>query len=115
MGLYTLEAISAVIVTVIIDLFITRSNAIKTLNFWISWIIVAIFQIPVDGWLTKLSNPIVIYNAHQFSQIRFPFSIPIEDFAYGFSLTLLTITIWLRTGPKRQSADNGSDLDNIEG
>nr|WP_298207436.1 lycopene cyclase domain-containing protein [Ferrimicrobium sp.] len=99
MGLYTIEALTAVIITVLIDLAITKSGAIKTLNFWITWLIVALFQIPVDGWLTKLSSPIVIYNPHDFSGIRFPFSIPIEDFAYGFALTLLTITIWLRLKP----------------
>jgi lycopene cyclase domain-containing protein len=108
MGLYTSEALSAVIVVVIIDLLITRSAAISTLNFWVTWIIVALFQIPVDGWLTKLSNPIVIYNAHQFSQVRFPFSVPIEDFAYGFALTLLTITLWLRLAPKSRTADKDS-------
>jgi lycopene cyclase domain-containing protein len=108
MGLYTSEALTAVVVTVIIDLLITRSAAIRTLNFWITWIIVALFQIPVDGWLTKLSSPIVIYNAHQFSKIRFPFSIPIEDFAYGFALTLLTITLWLRLAPKSHSASEDS-------
>ncbi len=105
MGLYTLEALTAVIVTVMIDLLITKSAAIRTLNFWIAWIIVALFQIPVDGWLTKLSSPIVIYNAHQFSQIRFPFSIPIEGFAYGFALT---ITLWLRLAPTCHSASKDS-------
>jgi lycopene cyclase domain-containing protein len=103
-GLYTIEAIGAVLATIIIDRFVTKSRALRTLNFWIAWIIVAIFQIPVDGWLTKLSSPIVIYNAHQFSGIRFPWSIPIEDFAYGFALTLLTITLWLRFAPNGDNA-----------
>ncbi|MGC9154129.1 MAG: lycopene cyclase domain-containing protein [Ferrimicrobium sp.] len=106
MGLYTIEALTAVIIVVAIDLVLTKSKAVKTLNFWIAWIIVALFQIPVDGWLTKLSSPIVIYNSHDFSGIRFPLSIPIEDFAYGFALTLLTITIWLRLQP---AGDRHSD------
>ncbi|GAC1314835.1 MAG: hypothetical protein NVSMB16_11590 [Acidimicrobiales bacterium] len=54
------------------------------------------FMIPVDGWLTKLSAPIVIYDRRQFSGLRFPFSIPIEDFVYGFALVTLTLLLWVR-------------------
>ena len=43
-------------------------------------VIVIGFQILVDGWLTKLSAPIVIYDDRHTSGIRFPFDIPIEDF-----------------------------------
>jgi lycopene cyclase domain-containing protein len=103
LGLYTIEALGAVIVTAFVDLFLTKSAALRTKDFWITWVIVAVFQVPVDGWLTKASSPIVIYNVRQFSQVRLPFSIPIEDFAYGFALTLLTITLWLRFAPHYDS------------
>ena len=33
-------------------------------------------MIPVDGWLTKLSAPIVIYDDSHTSGVRFPFDIP---------------------------------------
>jgi len=41
------------------------------------------FQAVVDGWLTKLSAPIVIYNEQHSTGIRFPFDIPVEDFLFG--------------------------------
>lgn len=107
MPTYTLEAVLAVAITVVIDLFVTRMRVITTKDFWIAWAIVALFQIPVDGWLTKLSAPIVIYNPDDFLGIRFPWSIPIEDFAYGFALALLTVTIWRRTGIGNQRPRRG--------
>jgi lycopene cyclase domain-containing protein len=50
----------------------------------------------VDGWLTKLSAPIVSYHPEQFSGIRFPWDIPIEDFGFGFSMVTLTLLLWVR-------------------
>lgn len=109
MPTYTLEALVAVVVTILLDWFVTRARVIATLDFWITWVIVALFQIPVDGWLTKLSAPIVIYNPHDYLGLRFPWSIPVEDFAYGFALTLLTVTLWRRVAPGNQRRRRGVD------
>lgn len=109
MPTYTLEALLAVAATVVIDLFATRMRVIATRDFWVTWIIVALFQIPVDGWLTKLSAPIVIYSSHAYLGIRFPWSIPIEDFAYGFALALLTVTLWRRLAVGNQRPRRGVD------
>jgi lycopene cyclase domain-containing protein len=106
---YTLEALVAVAATVAIDLLVTRMRVVTSIEFWVTWVIVALFQIPVDGWLTKLSAPIVIYNPHDYLGIRFPWSIPIEDFAYGFALALLTVTLWRRLGPRNQRPRRGID------
>jgi lycopene cyclase domain-containing protein len=57
-----------------------------------------VFQIVVDGWLTKLSAPIVIYNPAQQSGLRFPWDIPIEDFGFGWAMVTLTILVWTRLG-----------------
>ena len=73
------------------------------------------FQVLVDGWLTKLSAPIVVYAPEQASGLRFPWDIPIEDFAFGFSLVTLTLLLWERreraratTAPRRPaSPDQG--------
>ena len=54
------------------------------------------FQVPVDGWLTKRSAPIVVYNPREFSGVRFPWDIPLEDFAYGFALVTLVLVLWVR-------------------
>ena len=65
-------------------------------------VIVIGFQILVDGWLTKLSAPIVIYDERHTSGIRFPFDIPIEDFLFGFALVTAVLLLWER---RRSRAD----------
>jgi lycopene cyclase domain-containing protein len=65
-------------------------------QYWLSIAIVWVFQILVDGWLTKLSAPIVIYNPAQQSGLRFPWDIPIEDFGFGWAMVTLTILVWTR-------------------
>jgi lycopene cyclase domain-containing protein len=61
---------------------------------WLSMIIVVGFQILVDGWLTKLSAPIVVYDDRQTTGIRFPFDIPVEDFLFGFALVTAVLLLW---------------------
>jgi lycopene cyclase domain-containing protein len=60
-------------------------------------LIVFAFQVGVDGWLTKLSAPIVVYNPNQVSGVRFPWNIPVEDFLFGFALVTTTLLAWVRT------------------
>lgn len=91
---YTVLTVVAVIVVVAVDLSVLRTRLLATTNFWISLAIMWFFQIFVDGWLTKLSSPIVLYDPDQFSGIRVFFDSPIEDFAYGFALILLTLSVW---------------------
>jgi lycopene cyclase domain-containing protein len=64
-------------------------------------LIVVGFQIPVDGWLTKLSSPIVIYQEKQTSGLRFPFDIPVEDFLFGFALVTAVLLLWERQRERR--------------
>jgi lycopene cyclase domain-containing protein len=58
--------------------------------------IVLAFQIPVDGWLTKLSAPIVLYRRTATTGLRFPWDIPVEDFLYGFALVTAALLLWER-------------------
>jgi lycopene cyclase domain-containing protein len=59
------------------------------------------FQILVDGWLTKLSAPIVVYDDRQITGIRFPFDIPVEDFLFGFALVTAVLLLWERQHERR--------------
>ena len=65
------------------------------------------FQILVDGWLTKLSAPIVIYDEGHTSGVRFPFDIPVEDFLFGWAMVTAVLLLWerrrLRDGRKKLS------------
>ena len=96
--MYTVWAIVAAVAVVLIELVVLRTGVFKKPAYWITLAITFGFQVLVDGWLTKLSAPIVIYNRHELSGVRFPWDIPIEDFAYGFALVTLVLVLWLRLG-----------------
>lgn len=84
----------AVLGTIALELVVFRTGIFRTAQYWLTMLIVFAFQIPVDGWLTKLSDPIVIYHPDQMLGIRFPWDIPIEDFGFGFAMVTLTILLW---------------------
>jgi lycopene cyclase domain-containing protein len=98
MSMYTLWAAVAVVGTVVVETAWVKTGLFRRPAYWVTIAITWAFQIPVDGWLTKLSAPIVIYNSHDFSGIRFPWDIPIEDFAYGFALVTLVLIGWVKFG-----------------
>jgi lycopene cyclase domain-containing protein len=102
MGEYTLATLVAVAVVVLIELLWARTGIFATAQYWISMGIVFTFQVAVDGWLTKLSDPIVLYDPRQFSGIRFPLDIPIEDFGFGFALVTSVIIAWKLAGRREQ-------------
>jgi lycopene cyclase domain-containing protein len=93
---YTLPAMLAVIAVVALELFALRTGLFRRAAYWISMTIVVGFQILVDGWLTKLSAPIVIYSDHHTTGIRFPFDIPVEDFLFGWALVTAVLLLWER-------------------
>jgi len=76
---YTAPAAVAVLTVCAVELAVLRTGLFRRLAYWLSMLIVLGFQIPVDGWLTKLSSPIVSYDDRQITGLRFPFDIPIED------------------------------------
>ena len=102
---YTLAAMLAVIVVCALEMRVLRTRLFRRPAYWISMAIVLGFQIPVDGWLTKLSAPIVLYNEQHTTGVRFPFDIPIEDFLFGFALVTAVLLLWERRRPKVETAD----------
>ena len=101
---YTVPAILAVVAVCILELAVLRTGLFRRPAYWISMVIVTGFQVPVDGWLTKLSAPLVIYDDQQTSGIRFPFDIPIEDFLFGFALVTAVLLLWERQRPGSEAA-----------
>jgi lycopene cyclase domain-containing protein len=91
---YTVPAAAAVIVVVALELAVFHTGLFRRPAYWLSMLIVMGFQIPVDGWLTKLSSPVVIYREKQTSGLRFPFDIPVEDFLFGFALVTAVLLLW---------------------
>jgi lycopene cyclase domain-containing protein len=102
---YTLPAILAVVAVCALEFGVLRTGLFRRASYWISMLIVVGFQIPVDGWLTKLSAPIVIYNDEHTSGIRFPLDIPVEDFLFGWVLVTAVLLLWERQRPRGQRAE----------
>lgn len=96
MGAYTALTLVAMIAVVVLELTVIRSGIFRSRAYWIALGICALFQFPVDGWLTKLSATIVLYNPGVFSGIRIGWDSPIEDWGFGFALMTLALAIWVR-------------------
>ena len=97
---YPTLAVIAAAVTIGLELFVFRSGLFRQSAFWVAMVIVFGFMIPVDGWLTKLSAPVVIYRASDTSGLRPVWDIPLEEFAYAFALLTLVILVWDRAGAR---------------
>jgi lycopene cyclase domain-containing protein len=91
---YTVPAIVAALAVGALELTVLRTGLFRRPAYWLSMLIVIGFQILVDGWLTKLSAPVVVYDNRQTSGIRFPLDIPIEDFFFGFALVTAVLMLW---------------------
>jgi lycopene cyclase domain-containing protein len=98
---YTIPAIVAALAVGALELTALRTGLFRRPAYWLSMLIVIGFQILVDGWLTKLSAPIVVYDDRQTSGIRFPLDIPIEDFFFGFALVTAVLLLWERQRERR--------------
>jgi len=102
---YTVLTVIAVLGTIALELVVFRTGIFRTAQYWLTMVIVFAFQVVVDGWLTKLSDPIVIYHPDQMLGVRFPWDIPIEDYAYGIALITLVLLLWERLGSDRVRPD----------
>ena len=98
MPIYPTLAVTAAIVVILIELRFLRSGLFREPAYWISMAICYAFMIPVDGWLTKLSAPIVIYRPEDTSGIYPLWDIPLEEYAYAFALLTAVMLTWDRVG-----------------
>ena len=95
---YTVAASVAAVLVVAVEVAWLRTCLFRDRTYWIALGIVLFFQVLVDGWLTKLSAPIVLYAPGEFSGIRFPWDVPVEDYLFGFALVTLVMLLWERAG-----------------
>ena len=98
---YTLPAIVSVVLVCLLELVVLRTGLFRKPAYWISMVIVVGFQVLTDGWLTKLSAPIVIYNEKHTSGLRFPWDIPVEDFLFGWALVTAVLLLLVKQGQKQ--------------
>ena len=101
---YTVLAVLSVLATVAVEAFWLRTGIFRKGQYWIAMAIVYFFHVLVDGWLTKLSAPIVIYDGDQITGVRIPWDIPVEDYLFGFSMITLTLLLWVRQGDRAEQA-----------
>ncbi len=87
---YTIIAVLSVFITFFMDNFL-KTNLFKKKEIYLFLGIIAIFKFIVNGFLT--SHFIVQYNPNYFLGIRI-WTIPLEDFLFGFSMASLTIIFW---------------------
>lgn len=108
---YTVLTVASVLGVVALELGWLKTGIFRTVQYWLTIGIVFGFQVLVDGWLTKLSNPIVVYNPAQMSGVRVPWDIPVEDFGFGFSMVTLAIIVWRSAINRAEVLDNGFRTD----
>ena len=108
---YTIMTVIGMIVVIGLELLVFRSGIFRRAKYWAALGICLFFQCFVDGWLTKLSDPIVLYNPQGLSGVRFPWDIPIEDFGFGFAMITAVLMLW-QWRLNRQAAAAAVDQEN---
>ena len=88
---YSDIALNAVLVAVLADLLVLRTQMLTKGIFWLSYSVILPFQLLTNWWLT--SRNIVMYSPNQIIGRRLAWA-PIEDLLFGFSMILLTLAIW---------------------
>jgi lycopene cyclase domain-containing protein len=100
--IYPVMAVIAAVLVVVLELTVLRTGLFRRSAYWITMAIVVAFMIPVDGWLTKLSSPIVIYEPDDVSGWRPIWDILGEEFAYAFALLTLVLLSWEWLGQREE-------------
>jgi lycopene cyclase domain-containing protein len=85
--IYADVALNAVLVAVIFDLYLLRSQMMTRKIFWKTYFLILPFQLLTNWWLT--SNKIVMYSDGEIIA-----GAPLEDLLFGFSMILLTLSLW---------------------
>ncbi len=95
---YFVAGVAAVVVVLAAERFVLRTGLLRQRSYHLAMAICAFFMVLSNGWLTKLSAPIVLYDAAAKTPWRVPWDIPVEDYLFGFALLTLTMMLWERAG-----------------
>jgi lycopene cyclase domain-containing protein len=93
---YTVLAVAAVVAVAGAEVAVWRDGLFRSRPYWLAIAVCVGFMVAVDGWLTKLSAPIVRYDPDQVTGWRFPWDIPVEDYLFGWALLTWVISRWRR-------------------
>jgi lycopene cyclase domain-containing protein len=89
---YTAAAALGALAAVVLDLFVLRTRVVLGRIFWVTFAIVLIGQLAVNGVLT--GRGVVRYNPAAILGPRLVYA-PVEDLAFGFALVLATLATWV--------------------
>jgi lycopene cyclase domain-containing protein len=98
---YTQLAIAAAVLALAIDLLLTRTALVRRKAFWVSYAIVLIGQLLVNGVLTGAR--VVRYDPRTIIGVRVIFA-PVEDLLFGFAMVLITLSSWVWLGRREHAA-----------
>jgi lycopene cyclase domain-containing protein len=96
---YTALAVTGVVVTVLLDLYVLRTRLLRRRAFWIAYAIVVFFQLLTNGWLT--GRHIVTYDPDTILGLRVVYA-PVEDLLFGFALVVQAMAWWVWWGRREQ-------------
>ena len=102
---YSIAAVVALTAVVLYETRRVRTGLFRSPSYWATMAISLFFMVLVNGWLTKLSAPVVRYNPDRRSPWRFPFDIPVEDFLYGFALLTWVLLRWKAQDGRKPAED----------
>lgn len=96
--IYPTLAVLAALAVVVLEVKGLRTGLFRDRAYWVAMAICFAFMVPVDGWLTKRSAPIVIYRPADTSGIHPVWDIPLEEYAYAFAMLTLVMLVWDHQG-----------------
>ncbi len=94
---YTQLALISIPIVILFDLYITKSRILTRKSFWNAYAILLFFQLITNWWLT--SRGILTYDPETISGKRIA-AAPAEDLLFGFSMIVMTISLWIYWGRK---------------
>ena len=90
---YSALAVAAVLGVLLVDLAVYRTRLVTRRVFWVTYAIVVVFQLLMNGVLT--GRDVVTYDPGAIWGPRIAYA-PVEDLAFGFALVLLSLSVWTR-------------------
>lgn len=94
MPIYPLLSILAAAAVVCLELLVFRTGLFRQPAYYLAMLICLGFMIPVDGWLTKHSAPIVMYREADTSGWYPIWNILAEEYLYAFAVLTMVMVLW---------------------
>jgi lycopene cyclase domain-containing protein len=106
---YSALAVTAVVAVLALDLAVYRTRLVTRPVFWVTYAIVVVFQLLMNGVLTGLD--VVTYDPEAIWGPRIAYA-PVEDLLFGFAMVTLTLASWAAVNRRANTARRrGSDTD----